>query len=708
LSSGNHPNTDPPWLALLLFHDTEVPKVVPTTVGALPTADKTTSPWQAGIGTEKIGLHDSDQVRLIEIDKQLLDRTKMLPEKFEYDQHVRIRLEFLDALTLSSPSDATLQTKLGEILSARKVDLGAHAKVHVLEANVRWRISDPENRQEYEVRNEASTTFKFFKVAHERAVVIGSRLPKPGARNVVHLVSLEHCYTGTSGTPPYTFKFHNAAATDKIRFVTLHSWELFCDTPAKNFVGLLKGLNRYIVKVENDLFELGAFPSVATNETLTVSKSQILDASKNTIGYIVNEHGWSASFNITWDESKGQWRAPSGSSTASGSVLDMTQPTSANFCLPEPAKAYNDRNVKQRLGAGFVPMRQFFRQGDRSVGWYHGPLISGSGPIGDDQWRAAKTGELVVNTADQLLLFDKTTGLFDTSYAAAWQLGRMLTLRNRETALALYQWKRRHASSLHDARMLMDYGYDLPVEKLDALSAETTPKINRWIEELSLLEHVPFDYLVPDERLLPIESIRFFDIDPLWIECLRDGAFSIGRVLAADYDKDADLLQPTITETGVVVSGDSNSVRLAASSSLQTSYYNHCRIFIPALGEWRLITQYDGATQTATVNRQWSSSPIAGQKYEISIFSNSRMVVCRMAGTATAGNNQIYLNPDDSAVDDVYNNCEIRLTDGPGKGQTRRIKDYDGLTHCATVNSAWGVNPTAQTKYEIYRPVRPM
>jgi hypothetical protein len=43
---------------------------------------------------------------------------------------------------------------------------------------------------------------------------------------------------------------------------------------------------------------------------------------------------------------------------------------------------------------------------------------------------------------------------------------------------------------------------------------------------------------VPDERMLPAESIRFFQIDPIWMECLVDGAFSIGRVLSKDRDRD--------------------------------------------------------------------------------------------------------------------------------------------------------------------------
>jgi hypothetical protein len=40
---------------------------------------------------------------------------------------------------------------------------------------------------------------------------------------------------------------------------------------------------------------------------------------------------------------------------------------------------------------------------------------------------------------------------------------------------------------------------------------------------------VPFLYLVPDERMLPLPSMRFFRIDPLWIKRLLEGACSVGR-----------------------------------------------------------------------------------------------------------------------------------------------------------------------------------
>jgi hypothetical protein len=55
-----------------------------------------------------------------------------------------------------------------------------------------------------------------------------------------------------------------------------------------------------------------------------------------------------------------------------------------------------------------------------------------------------------------------------------------------------------------------------------------------WLGRLALLYGVPFNYLVPDERMLPPESIRFFYLDPNWISSLCDGALSIGRNLTAD------------------------------------------------------------------------------------------------------------------------------------------------------------------------------
>lgn len=74
---------------------------------------------------------------------------------------------------------------------------------------------------------------------------------------------------------------------------------------------------------------------------------------------------------------------------------------------------------------------------------------------------------------------------------------------------------------LFDNRNILQYR----IEQYDDFPVE----ISNWLGRLKLLYGVPLNYLVPDERMLPPESIRFFYIDPNWIKALLDGAFSIGR-----------------------------------------------------------------------------------------------------------------------------------------------------------------------------------
>lgn len=51
--------------------------------------------------------------------------------------------------------------------------------------------------------------------------------------------------------------------------------------------------------------------------------------------------------------------------------------------------------------------------------------------------------------------------------------------------------------------------------------------ILRFLARLRMLEGVPFNNLVPDPDLLPIESIRFFFLDRAWTDALVQGAMSV-------------------------------------------------------------------------------------------------------------------------------------------------------------------------------------
>ena len=53
--------------------------------------------------------------------------------------------------------------------------------------------------------------------------------------------------------------------------------------------------------------------------------------------------------------------------------------------------------------------------------------------------------------------------------------------------------------------------------------------VTAFLGRLTLLHGVPFSYLVPDERLLPTESLKVFLIDPRWLDALVGGALGVGR-----------------------------------------------------------------------------------------------------------------------------------------------------------------------------------
>ncbi|MEM7041066.1 MAG: hypothetical protein AAF570_29145, partial [Bacteroidota bacterium] len=79
---------------------------------------------------------------------------------------------------------------------------------------------------------------------------------------------------------------------------------------------------------------------------------------------------------------------------------------------------------------------------------------------------------------------------------------------------------------LGDAAQLQDHSDGF--NQLEALG------VLRWIGRWRQLYDVPFGYLVGDKQLLPQESIRFFYLDLNWIDCLVDGAFSLGRASQLD------------------------------------------------------------------------------------------------------------------------------------------------------------------------------
>jgi hypothetical protein len=70
---------------------------------------------------------------------------------------------------------------------------------------------------------------------------------------------------------------------------------------------------------------------------------------------------------------------------------------------------------------------------------------------------------------------------------------------------------------------------------LAATAARMPASLANWLARLRLLYGVPFNYLVPDSRLLPMESVRFFYIDRNFTDRLVDGALSVGKTTTREY-----------------------------------------------------------------------------------------------------------------------------------------------------------------------------
>jgi len=216
-----------------------------------------------------------------------------------------------------------------------------------------------------------------------------------------------------------------------------------------------------------------------------------------------------------------------------------------------------DKEINSILQFGYVPVIHHTTEGYRTVSWYRGPLTPHFIPT--------PPKNISYPSADAALRYDPQKGLLDVSYAAAWQLGRLLGLQDQPFARALRRITSsvarkaaenvvaetvaaRFGTSLNKWKELVenifqgnapkppsgsektkDDDYYKSLELKIEQGTEIPLEIRQWLGHLFLLHGVPFHYLVPDPELLPAESLRVFYLDSSWIAALMDGALSVGR-----------------------------------------------------------------------------------------------------------------------------------------------------------------------------------
>jgi hypothetical protein len=149
------------------------------------------------------------------------------------------------------------------------------------------------------------------------------------------------------------------------------------------------------------------------------------------------------------------------------SALQRTPPTGL---APSDAAAV----VATAFGLGYTALDHSLRQGDTTVSWYHGPFVPYATPSGSGVTGPTDALGSPVATADQLVRYDPTTGMMDTSYASAWTLGRLLGMATTSFAVALGAWRAANlsavnASALYSAvRERWSQAIELPPTDADA------------------------------------------------------------------------------------------------------------------------------------------------------------------------------------------------------------------------------------------------
>lgn len=114
-----------------------------------------------------------------------------------------------------------------------------------------------------------------------------------------------------------------------------------------------------------------------------------------------------------------------------------------------------------------------------------------------------------------------------------------------------------------------------------------------------------------------------------------------------------------------------------------------------------------GAEMTGKVITVIAKSATVGMKTTPIVLYPRRLPIME-SGVAQAGAaGTITLAAGASSVDNFYNGLFVHITDNDAAGsqyQLRRIVSYVGSTRVATIDSAWGTNPSSASNYDILIP----
>lgn len=554
IDAGNSATGGTPWMALLLFAEDEI---LPPAGATAPYA--LTNPTLAAAYPVSSGDTATDSL-LTPSDPTVLGPDLTPTETDE------TRCKAIDISTALFEQVVPFMDELGFLAHAREVGAALASKTTDQAAGSGW-----------------------------FSVVIGNRFPTTSGtgRNIAHLVSLEGFSQYLCANPAWP------AGITTVRLASLASWSFTCMSEAGDFATLARNL---VASPIGSLSLTSAGGGYATAPQIVFAGSggsgamaaaTVTDGMVTAVTLVQPGSGYTSAPTVTVVGGGGSGATATASLLAEGGdMLRLRIPVSAAPQTVGSPAAF----AQAALLGGYAPLAYDTRVGDRTFGWYHGPLVPNPIEV------FSAPGSFPNSAA--ATIYDEITGTFDLTYAAAWETGRLLALANRSqsTAVAaLGKSLRKELSLLRGSarlgvepaalggpseadgplsRSFVDWlGRNLPsrlpkpgvrarrtvrresstaprpVSAADDLRAlighlDTRPHMMAQLETflcepkfsalldfqagLQLLEGVPFEALVPNAAMLPAESIRFFYIDPNYLTALADGAGSIGQQTMLD------------------------------------------------------------------------------------------------------------------------------------------------------------------------------
>jgi len=354
------------------------------------------------------------------------------------------------------------------------------------------------------------------------SVVVGNRLPQKGANSTVHLVSLE----GMADYLPDENGNGSSQITGEIEFVrlvSLASWNFFTNDITESFKGIVESLNADSAALsvplpddggDIDPFVINSFSMGYTamdhhtrqgDSTISWYKGPFLPYA---VAQSIDFPKDSADGLLNYDPAVGMFDVSYGAAWTLGRQLAL-QNKQFSVMLYNVRKRRKQEILSSRMKEAIMDRLNSNVTCELKTGaLYESPL------------------KLAVN-----FLAEKLPSLTNASQSQLDGAGGVNDKKERLKSL----WRapkgdfKCYAAGLNNSGSLVADQDDIdpPLPLID------------FLIKIKLLNGVPFNYLVPEESMLPVESIRIFHVDGDWVNSLLDGALSVGRFDNSDkaYDQ---------------------------------------------------------------------------------------------------------------------------------------------------------------------------